>query len=51
MYSSKRSVVTDVAVVILFLVFLGYLFAGMRETGPNCPYKDPSWVGFCDETP
>lgn len=31
-------------------VSLGLLWA-FFETGPNCPGKDPSWIGWCSDAP
>lgn len=32
--------------------FVGYLLAqSLISTGPNCPGKDPAWIGWCDEAP
>lgn len=41
------------------LVLAGLALAGMAfilmaaatGTGPNCPGKDPSWIGWCSEAP
>lgn len=44
-------------VVILFaavfwLAVLGAAFwAAFNNTGPSCPGKDPTWLGWCDEAP
>lgn len=27
------------------------LMAAATGTGPNCPGKDPSWIGWCSEAP
>lgn len=31
------------------LVFLGIM--AFSESGPSCPGKDPSWIGWCSEAP
>jgi hypothetical protein len=39
--------------VLFFLVFfsiLGLLLVA-EPTGPNCPGKDPAWLGFCEAAP
>jgi len=27
------------------------LLVAFGATGPNCPGKDPSWIGWCSEAP
>jgi len=38
-------IVLSFAGMVLMLVSAG------ANTGPNCPGKDPSWIGWCDEAP
>lgn len=34
--------------VVAFSIWLTWAWF---ETGPNCPGKDPSWLGWCSEAP
>lgn len=36
--------------VVALLAFHVLLYAAL-ETGPNCPGKDPAWLGWCEEAP
>jgi hypothetical protein len=39
---------------LIALAFAGMVFmlvAAGTNTGPNCPGKDPSWIGWCSEAP
>jgi len=37
------------ALALAGMVFM--LIAAATGTGPNCPGKDPSWIGWCSEAP
>lgn len=40
------------AAVTFLVIATGYsLLLGLSSTGPNCPGKDPEWIGYCDKAP
>lgn len=38
-------------IVLAFAGMVLMLVAAGTNTGPNCPGKDPSWIGWCSEAP
>lgn len=46
-----ETIVFVVGIVMFVGTILFVLLTTLSETGPNCPGKDPSWIGWCDEAP
>lgn len=41
---------TAIYLAVLFLALMMFLQTG-AATGPNCPDKDPLWLGYCNKAP